>query len=221
MVRKSTELVSLESLTGWDTLEKNEQSSVTKSTESAKLNRASMRQSRLAFGADLIAVREVLMPKGMWTGYCRSIFHMSVATAFRYTKHYEVISKKIEQPLIDFAIEAGYEIPLKALEASRPPKTEDPDEMVRFLERINASEKKKVVVIEYDPNDVLKDVLHDSELGYGRLPQDKRTRNNFIHNYIGMLMTLFGIGHEQSFKPVAIPDHFRVVKGRPRLSKAA
>lgn len=215
MVKKTSENAALESLNGWDTLEQTQQLTISQHTESGKKHLSDTRRSRLAFGADLAAVRPILMEKEMWTDYCRSIFHMSVATAFRYVKYYETTSKKLPQPLIDFAIQTGYEIPLKAVESSRPPKTEDPDEMTKYLERINVKEK-KIIVIEHNPDSVLKDLLHEAELAYNRLPKHSRTRSNFINNLFGMLMTVFGIGHKQTFEPAAIPEHFKIVRGRPK-----
>ena len=215
-MRRTNETLALEKIGGWETLDASEQQTVRERTLRVLKNRQNEEKSVYEIGRDLIELRQILHPKKMWTEFLRSKFHMSVATSFRYIKYTRTMERKLSPPIIDMVLEMGYSIPLKALEASRPPKTEDRDQIVRYLDRLSARPA-RVASIEVTPDFALKNLLNEVILTTNKLPENGRTRQAFIVRFIGMTLAQFGY-QETTFKPIEIPDEFRVFRGRPRLS---
>lgn len=220
MAGKSAQSIALEKIDGWDTLEQREVEIVVNATQLAREARRQERQSKMQFGKQLQIVREILEPRRLWMAYLKAAFHMSAATGYRYIKYYEVTEQKLPKQVLTVALNMGYDIPISVLETTRPPKTDDHETIVRYLERVTLI-RPRATSIERSTDDIVKEWLHAVVLGWPKLPPNPRTRANVIRNYIGMLMTQFGIGNEQTFAPVAIPDNFRVIRGRPRLDRDA
>ena len=212
-----TELTFIE---GWENLSAEEQGTVRDETQAARTALISEGQSRLTVGEHLIAIRDILEPKKMWTSYLRTTFHMSVATAFRYIKYFEVNAKRLPKPVFAVALEMGYSLPAKAIESTNPPKTDDREKIMQYLDRINKPAPKSQPA-ESNPDELMKSCIHFVGLQFSKLPKNSRIRGNFARNLIGMEMTVFGMGNEQSFAPVGIPENFRVVRGRPRKIPAS
>lgn len=215
----SLDLSTLETLTGWDQLQQNEQEKVKNETIAAQEDRKSERESRLSLGKRLLTIRTILEPVGAWVEWLKNVFHMSVATAYRYIENYEIVSKKVSKKLLTMALNLGFELPARKLETARPPKTDDPEENLRFLERINNSSKGKVIVVEHPPDEVLKLLLNEFVLGFKRLPKIPRTRASSFERLVGMMMTQIGITAPRTFEPCAVPEKYIVKRGRPPLKK--
>lgn len=211
----------LENLPGWGELKENARDEVKNETIAAYEDRKTERESRLSLGKRLSHVRSILEPVGGWVSWCHDVFNMSVATAYRYIKNFQIVSNKVPKPVLTVALQLGYELPAKKIESSRPPKSQNQQEIVRYLERINSSTKSKVVVIEHNPDDVLKVLLNEFILGFNKLPKIPRTRTTAFTRLVGMMMTQTGFTKPMSFEPVAIPDRMRVHRGRPTTKRQA
>jgi hypothetical protein len=216
-MRKTTDALALDRLGGWDSLDPSEQQTVIQNSIAVLKARQAEGQSVYEIGRHLITLREILYPRKMWTEFLRFTFRMSVATGFRYIKYTKTMDKKLSPPIIDVVIEMGYSIPLKALEASRPPKTEDKDQIVRYLDRLSARPA-RTTSIEVTPDFALKNLLNEVILTVNKLPPNGRTRQAFLTRFIGMVLAQHGYSQETTFSPVEFPDEFRVFRGRPRLT---
>lgn len=218
-MRRTIDVLALESLDGWNDLNKSEQETIKTETEAVILARQAEQQSSLEVGKRLTRIREILEPRrGMWKEYLQSSFKMSVATAYRYIKNYEVSERKLPKPILNMAIQMGYTIPIRALENSRPPKTTDRAGIIRFLDRIS-TRPVRVQTIELTPDEALKHLLNEVILTVDKLPKNGRTRSSVLQRFVGMVLTQYGYEQETSFTPIEIPDFLRVFRGRPTLER--
>lgn len=217
---KNSTSVALEKIEGWDLLEQAELETVLTNDAIAVEARQGELQNKLKFGKALIEIKAVLEPKrGLWMAYLKHRFHMSIPTAYRYIERVEKAEAKLPKPVVNLAIKLGYDINPKNIENTRPPQTNDHQEIIRYLDRVTLIRPPKPSSTEQSPDEFLKNGLNCVILGWDKLPQNPRSRANTLRTYIGMLMTQFGISNPTTFDPVAIPDHLRVFRGRPRLDR--
>lgn len=211
--------VALEKIEGWDLLEQSEIETVLTNDAIAVEARQGELENKMKFGRALREIREVLEPKrGLWMAYLKHRFHMSIPTAYRYIDRADKVDEKLHPQIIKAAIKLGYDINPKAIEHTRPPLPNDHSEIVRYLDRVTTL-RPKSISIERTTDDIVKNWLHCVELGWDKLPQNSRSRANALRNYIGMLMTRFGISNPTTFEPIAIPEEYRVYRGRPRMDR--
>lgn len=216
---KNSQSVALERIEGWDLLEQSEIQIVLTNDAIAVETRQGELENKLRFGRALREIREVLEPKrGLWMAYLKHRFHMSIPTAYRYIDRADKVDRKLSLPIVKTAIRLGYDINPRAIENTRPPQTNDHDDIVRYLDRVTTI-RPRSVSIERSTDDIVKGWLHCVELGWEKLPQHSRSRANALRSYIGMLMTRFGISNPTTFDPIAIPEEYRVYRGRPRIDR--
>lgn len=216
---RSSQSVALERIEGWDLLEQGELEVVLTNDAIAVEARQGELENKLKFGRALREIRNVLEEKrGLWMAYLKHRFHMSIPTAYRYIERADKAEAKLPKPVLNMAIKLGYDINPKAIENTRPPQGNDHDEIVRYLDRVTTL-RPRSVTIEKSTDDILKEWLNCVTLGWNKLPPSPRARANTLRTHIGMLMTQFGISNPTTFDPVAIPDHLRVFRGRPNLSR--
>lgn len=210
----------IEEFAGWENLEPKEQQTVRLESETIAEALLMENQSRVAIGESLGAVRSILQPKHMWIAFLKEKFHMSRATAYRYIEEYEAVSKALPKKMMSIAKERGLKIRPQSLVRNPPPVTADTEEIVHYLERL---ERPTVVnpPREQDSDMLLKECVNFVRSRFSRLPNNQRAKTAFIRSLIGMMLSTFGISSEVSYGPVAVPDHFKAVRGRPRLAKAA
>lgn len=212
--------VALEKIEGWDLLEQAEINTVLKNDAIAVEARKGELENKMAFGRALTEIRQVLEPKrGLWMAYLKHRFHMSIPTAYRYIERVEKAEAKLPKPVMNMAIKLGYDINPKAIENTRPPQTNDHEEIKRYLDRVTFIRPKSAVATEKSTDDVLKEWLNCVILGWNKLPANPRSRANTLRTFQGMLLTQFGISNPMTIEPVAIPDHLRVYRGRPSLER--
>jgi len=219
MVRKGTEVVSLDDLFGWEQLQQDEQATIRKETEAARSSLKQESASRLEAGEHLANIRKAAKLDKMWLQICRTQLGISVASAYRYINKFQKTAKKLPRPFMAVAKERGYNISLSAVELNPPPQTDDKREMVKYLETVSVpSGGKRVVSIESNPVALEKRAFHEFDLAWQRI--HGRANPGFLNRHIGMLLTLAGIGHKQSFEPQAIPEGFFIRPGRPKHKAA-
>ena len=63
---------------------------------------------------------------------------------------------------------------------------------------------------------LLKECINFVRSRFQRLPHSQKAKAAFIESLMGMMLATFGISSKASYGPVAVPDHFRAVRGRPR-----
>jgi len=210
----------LEGLKGWEKLDGKTQKAAVEASRSILESLKNENESRMEAGKHFIELRK-LLPKGMFLSSLRETFHMSRATAYRYMDGYESAAKKLPKPVMDVVMRRAYRrAQIKRIEENPPPAkvTKDPIQIGKYLDNL---EKTPIEIKDDTPantDTLLRECVNFVSSRYARLPNNSRTRSTWVRSLVGMLMTKFGIGTEQSFEPMAIPDKFRVVRGRPKTA---
>lgn len=210
----------------WSKLNAGEQRLVLLETQSFVEHRVRCGLSRLAMGKHLLAIKEVLDHKGLWTAFLKSQCNFSRATAFRYIAEYQRTAERLPEIILRVAIATGYDtIDAKTVEKLPPPKTTDRAKIVTYLKKLStaASDRRKRTAEpeELDSDAALRECLHFVKKRFERLPSGSRSRNRWLEQFVGMLIDDLGIKEEHSFTPVPVPSNLRVLPGRPRLDQAA
>lgn len=225
------------SLSWWDKLNKDEQTAVKTEGEQLAVALLNYGRSRLAVGEHLLKIKEVLEPHKLFVKFLRN-FHFSVKSAYRYMNGFTNAKKMLAEPVLQGAMARGLNMigesedkPLGIYtEAARqlPPPTNPTAQQVNaWLDSVETVRKKlrgstinSVATIEAqvgDPELMLKECVRFVENRYKKLPANGRTRTAWAHRLVSYVMTVAGIEHAETVKPVAIPEGFRAAVGRPRL----
>lgn len=171
---------------------------------------ASESQSKLAIGEHLSNLRGLLKRK--FVGFLKANFDMSVATAYRYIDLYAAAKSKMPKPVLEMAVRQGVRLNAQTLKKSPPPKTEDKGKIQQYL----ASLRPTRVEIHKSTDLLLKECVNFVSVRYQQVPN--RSKPGFQRDLIGMLMTKFGVASDQMYSPAAVPENFRVVRGRPKAA---
>lgn len=213
--------IDLSTLEGWDKLEPSEQSTVEMKTDATRQRLKLERESRLAIGRDLSEIREILKPKGLWLAFLEVAFGWSERTAYRYIEGFDMASTNVPQPVLQIAIERGSRsIANKALiKKMPPPKTTDPKLIGEYLDELDKT-KLPSIVDEPTLDERIKLCLHFVGNHYEKI-HEKKQKTAFMRSLLGMELAKFGIASELSIAPIAIPEDYRIARGRPTKDKAA
>jgi hypothetical protein len=210
--------VNFEGLKGWEKLDQKTQKIAIEETYAVIGALASEAESRLEAGKHLIELRKAL-PKNMFLACMKVNFHMSQATAYRYINHYESTSKKLPKPVLDVVMRRAYRpAQIKRIEDNPPPKTSDPIKIGRYLDKLEKTPIEMRPEVVANPDTSLRECVNFVTSRYARLPNNSRTRLAWVRSLVGMLMTKFGLQSEQRFEPMAIPEGFKVHRGRPKAA---
>jgi hypothetical protein len=209
--------VNLNGMKGWDKLDDKTKKTANEQAHAVISALRGEAESKLEAGKHLTELRKAI-PKNMFLACLRETFHMSRATAYRYMENYASTSKKLPKPILEAAMRRGYKpVLLKMMENNPPPKTEDPVKIRKYLDKIEKTPRPvETEAIKWDSDVLLKEVVNFANSRFEKLPRNTRTRTAWVRSLIGMLMTKFGLGTEQAFDPIAIPEGFRSVRGRPK-----
>jgi hypothetical protein len=149
---------------------------------------------------------------------------MSERTAYNYITEYEEISKAVPEPVLKVAMERGYKAitRLELVKKNPPPKTADHEKIVAYLDNLEAvpSPPRPDRFEDFTVDDHVKICINFVGIHFDKLT-DQKSKRAFIRTLIGMELAKFGISSDTSFSPIAIPDEFRVLRGRPKIEKAA
>lgn len=210
----------LEELRGWDKLQASEQETVRQEDAALVEVMNQQWQSQLAGGRNLVAIQKVLHPRRIFVAYLKKRFHRDVATAYRWIELYRA-NEHLAPAVLEAAIDRGFTAVQLRVIADNPLKGKtDPKSVDQYLDEIVAKAKKSNVESIDDPDALLKECLNFVSSRYERLPKAQRTRTNWVRSLLGMQMTRFGMATEQTLAPVAIPDWFKAVRGRPKAKAA-
>lgn len=205
----------LNALTDWDELTTAEQTTVKQETIALDKALLTAGNARLAIGEHLFNVQQVLEPKRIFTAYILSQTAFSRATAYRYIDVYTAAKTILPAPVLRVAMLRGSDrLNVKLMEVTPPPKSNN---VVKINEYLDAMEKPGPRLVESNntPTQLQKECYNYVHLRFQRLPNNSKTRSNWLHTLAGMLLAELGVSGAQSIEPVAIPDGFRAVRGRP------
>lgn len=207
--------VDLSTLEGWGTLELSEQAAVEKRNAAAHQQLSLERNSRESIGKNLYEIREILKPKKLWLAFLEIAFGWSERTAYRYIEDYETAQANVPEAVLKIAIERGTRgiSNVKLLKKMPPPKSTDPKVIGEYLDGLDKV-KRPTLVAEPSLDERVKLCLHVVGNHYAKI-QDKRHKTAFRNSLLGMELTRFGIASDLSISPIAIPDDFRISRGRP------
>lgn len=214
---KPTTAIDFSTMKGWDGLEAAEQHSIKAETAALAKALETSGRAKLAIGEHLFKIQQILEPKRIFNRYLKTLpFGLSRATAYRYIDNYTVARTLLPAPVMKVAMMRSTEnLNLKMVEASPPPKTQSVTKINDYFDALRAGPK-LVEAKSQTPDALKKDCYNYVHLRFQRLPNNSKTRSAWIHSLCGMLITEMGVGNPISVEPVAIPDDYRVSRGRPR-----
>jgi hypothetical protein len=209
---------SLETLDGWDQLNKEEMELVRSKSQSLSEALYIERKSRVATGKILIELRAILEPKGMWRTFLDTGYRMSRSTAYNYINDYNILAESLPAEFVEIVIQRGYNLRREVLKRMPPPKTEDPEKIIHYLEAVQKKEPKAtpVVVVNDPPDEILKDCVHYVGKRWKKLPKRGHIRERFKTDFMNMCLWVFGATSAERFHPIEVPPHLTVYRGRPR-----
>lgn len=198
-------------------------------------------QSKLAVGEHLSKLRDVLEPHNLFGRYLKN-FHFSKRTAYRYITGFKNAQKILPNSVLTAAMARGVNIvgdtdqkPLgiytEAVAKLPPPKDATEVQANTWLDQIEQVKKEAksqagtvsvfAQIVPSDPQSLLKECYRFVSIRYKRLPNNSRTRAAWVKALVGMVMTELGVAGEQTFAPQAVPEEFRVQRGRPKMAASA
>jgi hypothetical protein len=215
---------SIEQSKGWDKLSDSERGIIRKETDAVRNGIKLEAHSRLEIGLHLAKIQEILLPKRLFIAFVDHNFGWSRATAYRYlddakTGQKLVAEKILPEPVFEMAIARGMKINEDAIRKNPPPETMSQEETIQYLDTIEKPNPVAASVV-YDYDTLMKEALNYVLVREQRVPGNQRTKNNWHNDFIGMLLTKWGIASPMQFKPIAVPESMTVAKGRP-VAKAA
>ena len=222
------ELVTRASVTNtdwWGVLTASEQRRVLIETQALTEEMVKYGMSRLAIGERLLNIRDVLEPKRKFVNFLNTQCRFSRATAYRYINTYLSVKDRVPELVLRTAIARGFDITNAALvEKMPPPTTHDRTKIVKYLEKVEEyrrEERSTAADPEYDPDTLMRETLNFVSMRFSRLALSAKQREEWLEQLIGMILSDLGVQEEQSFAPVPVPEEFRVIRGRPRITSAA
>lgn len=191
-------------------------------------------RSKLAIGEHLTRIQAVLEPRRVFGRFLHG-FNMSKRTAYRYIKGYSNAEKRLPEPILRAAMVRGMNLigetdekPLgiytAAVKKLPMPEHATPKQAHEYLDKLEESRKIKPPEGETLPAehiemvDAVKVAFKTVSNIMKRLPVDTKGKNKmkFLQSVVGMCLTEVGVASQQTFEPQAVPDEFRIGRGRPR-----
>lgn len=226
------------SLSWWDKLSEDEK--VTVHDEGIALAQALLVNgaSRMAVGEHLTNLQGTLEPHNLFGRFLK-VFKFSKRTAYRYISGYKNAKARLPEPILKAAMARGINMlgendqkPLgvytDAVKRLPPPQNAnavqantwlDSVEEVRVKTRQEAADavdsSSFTMPEPTDPQTAMKECYRFVVARYKKLPSGAKVRTNWVRGFVGMLLTELGVSAAQSFLPQAVPDDFRVQRGRP------
>jgi hypothetical protein len=205
----------LSMLSGWAKLQSNEQAIMTEQTQAIAAALHGVSQAKITVGEHLSKVRDVLEPKRIFTKYLKTIFHMSKATAYRYIDLYAAAKTVLPAPVLEAAMMRPDDVfTVKSLKAApRPPRTTNVVKINEYLDGLQHQKGPRLVAERKSADEIQKALFHSASLLLSKLPKTKKLA--VLASVTAYLLSEIG-AEEMSIKPVAIPESFRIQRGRPR-----
>jgi hypothetical protein len=221
-------------LSWWKKLNDDEQSAVLQEGRMLAQALLDFGKSRLAVGEHLAKLQGLLEPHNLFGRFLKN-FHFSKRTAYRYIAGYNNAKARLPETVLKAAMARGVNLvgdtevkPLGVYTdavAKLPPPTQATEEQantwlnqieqVRKETRATAGGGMFTVPIPQDPTTLLKECYRFVNLRYKRLPNNSKTKANWVRSLVGMILADLGVSGEQTFAPHAAPEDFRAQRGRP------
>jgi hypothetical protein len=207
----------------WSALEPAEQRTVLIEAQALVEEMVKFGLARLAIGEHLANLQAILEPKRIFQKFLKSHFRQSKATAYRYIERYQYVKDRIPDLVLRTAIAHGYDIidaQIEIMDKMPPPKTQDRAKIVKYLEKLEAASKEGKAaepLPEYDEETLLREAFNFVLTRLRRLPNNSRTRSRWFERLTGMVLSEAALRVDE-VAPVEVPEKFRVVRGRPRLT---
>lgn len=221
----------------WKKLNQDEQAVVV--NESRELSTAMLAYgtSKLRIGEHLTKLQSVLEPHNLFGRYLKS-FHLSKRTAYRYIAGFNNAKARLPESVLQAAMVRGVNLigdsevkPLgtytSAVEKLPPPANATPVQVDTWLDQIEQVRKEErssgalaTMPVPTDSGVLLKECYRFVSLRYKRLPNNTRTRANWIKSLVGMILSDMGVQGQQSFAPQAVPEDYKAQRGRPVAASA-
>jgi hypothetical protein len=204
---------------GWEKLEPNEQTKITVETHALEKAANTLEMSNLEIGEHLDNISLVLAPKRQFNKWLLWWLDSrkrakSRSWAYQALAEYQAIKNHIPKPVLEVAKERGVKLSPLVLAQNPPPKTQDKGKILEYVNNLKPSR----VEIAKSPETLLKECVNFVGTRWAQLPNNHKTRTAFMRSLLGMLLGKFGVASEQSFAPMAIPDNFKVQRGRPKAA---
>lgn len=171
----------LDALPGWDQLEPQEQELVRNESQSLGEDLYFMNRSRTAAGKRLVALRAILEPKGMWGNFLHTGFGMSKSTAYNYINEFVTVTESLSPAIVEIALRRGLNLNPVAIKKYPAPKTEDAEEILAYLIKIQEKQP-RLVKPAARPPEVIKECLRYVIARQRRLPH--RVQGKFMQDLI-------------------------------------
>lgn len=187
-------------------------------------------QSKLSIGEYLSALKAILEPHNVFQKFL-SQFHFSKSSAYRYIKGYENAKTLLPPVIMKAAMVRGvnligdssekplgiYTAAAKTLSTDAVATEEQANDYLAKLEVARKSFKVEPFVMpKADPNTLTKECLRFVATRYARLPNRKVTREAWVKQLVGLMLSEFGIQAAQTFQPLEVPAQFKAPRrGRP------
>lgn len=227
-------------LSWWKKLNDDEQSAVMQEGRLLAQALLDFGKSKLAVGEHLAKLQGLLEPHNLFGRFLKN-FHFSKRTAYRYIAGYNNAKARLPETVLKAAMARGVNLvgdtemkPLGVYTdavAKLPPPTQATEEQANtWLNQIEQVRKETraaaagggmfTVPVPQDPQTLLKECYRFVSLRYKRLPNNSKTRANWVRSLVGMILADLGVSGEQTFAPHAAPEDFRAQRGRPQVASA-
>lgn len=215
-----TEAISMiDGFSGWSKLNPSEQATVRSEANDVMSYLKSEAHTKLAVGEGLIKIQDILLPKRIFFKFLQEIFHMSKSTAYRYIDLYKQGKELLPDPVLEQAVSRGTKLSKEIITANPPPKGNDPIEITTYLNKLE-SIKPTPVAVSVDNDTLMKEVVNFCNLRYQRVTGNKRAKDAWVKNTLGMIATRFGFASDVTVSPIAVPAAFESKIGRPKQEAA-
>jgi hypothetical protein len=190
-------------------------------------------KSRLAIGEHLEKLQGVLEPRNLFGKFLKN-YHFSKRTAYRYIAGFKNAKARLPETVLKAAMARGVNIvgetearPLgiytEAVAKLPPPQSANEVQANTYLTQLEQVRKETrssganlfTVPVPQDPQTLLKECYRFVSLRYKRLPNNSKTRAQWVRNLVGMILADLGVSGEQTFAPHAAPEDFKAQRGRP------
>lgn len=223
-------------------LNKDEQSAVTREGEALAQALLQYGRAKLAVGEHLTKLQGILEPHNLFQRFLKH-YNFNKRTAYRYIASFKIAQARLPEVILKTAISRNIDLigsnetqPFgrftSAVEKLPPPQNPTQDQANTWLNQVEQVRKDTrtaetgaqagglFLAVNADPQVMLKECYRYVNLRYRRLPNNAKTKANWVRSLVGMILSDMGIAGQQSFAPITIPEDYKALRGRPATAGA-
>ena len=222
----SLPMPNLKEMEGWGKLGAEEQAAVRTNTEGLLGAAWYERFSRVQQGRFAAKLQDILLERGMWVEFVRSVPYLrqKERSIYRYIAQW----KWLEQHIPELAREAviTWDLDVRLVKAHMPPETTSPKEIAAWAAELKEKQKKaqyrrgKNDADDTDPRTLQEEIFRSFRLARRQLPRNPKAQTKWFEELLGYMMTEAGYSSPKSFSPIAVPEEFKTGPGRPKSGAA-